>query len=251
MTLILHEVSDQINMAVFSKVFDKNIKKIINVVRKYGFDIRIVGGAVRDFLLKRDPRDIDFATDAEPAELIFIFDLEGIEYDTSGIIHGTVKAVFGEDKIDVTSITYKMKRFNNSIKVMRSDSWEQDSKGRDLTINSMSLDLNGKLYDYQNGISDLKNQIVRFCPNAREKINNDPYVILRWFKAISLFNDPKWSKADQSLIKANVSSITKVKEEDRTKFFLASLMQNKNYKTILHLMCQLNAAKYLDLTCDI
>ena len=92
-------------MEQFEKLFDDDVKSVANAVRKYGFDLRVVGGAVRDFLLGKKPRDIDFATNADPAELILIFDLEGIAYDAKGISHGTVKAVFGDEKVDVTSIT--------------------------------------------------------------------------------------------------------------------------------------------------
>ena len=58
----LFEIENSVDMDTFSKVFTKDIRKTIETIRKYGFDIRVVGGAVRDFLLGKLPRDVDFAT---------------------------------------------------------------------------------------------------------------------------------------------------------------------------------------------
>jgi len=245
----LFEIDGSIDITEFEKIFTPNVKKVIDVVRKYGFDIRVIGGAVRDFLRGKTPRDVDFATNAEPAELMFIFDLEGIEHDDWGIAHGTIKAVFGNEKIDVTSITYKLRKTGNRIRIDRDASWEVDAARRDLPINSMSVDMEGRLYDYQNGKDDLKNQMVRFNPGVQEKINQDPYTILRWFKAIDLFDKPRWLKKDRNVIELNSKKVSKVKNEDRTKKLLSSLKSSKKWPKLLELMCSTGVAKELDLTC--
>jgi tRNA nucleotidyltransferase/poly(A) polymerase len=247
----LFEIENSVDMETFTKVFTLDIKQVINTVRKYGFDIRVVGGAVRDFLMGRAPRDVDFATDAEPAELIFIFDLEGIEYDAWGIQHGTIKAVFGNDKIDVTSITYKMRVSNGEIKIKRPNSWRADSQRRDLTINSMSVDMQGNLYDYQHGQEDLSRSLVKYNPGAAEKIKEDPFTILRWFKALSYFDNPKWLAKDKRLNEKMANTVVKVKDEDRTKLLLANLMSAKNSGKILTLMCNMGVAQSLDINCNI
>jgi tRNA nucleotidyltransferase/poly(A) polymerase len=246
----LHEIEKSINMEEFSQVFTPEIKKVIGIVRKYGFDIRAVGGVVRDFIIGKTPRDVDFATDADPAELIFIFDLEGVEYDPSGIGHGTVKAVFGSEKIDVTSISYRLSLKSGKIKIDKPRSWKDESAMRDLTINSMSVDMNGILYDYQGGLEDLKNSFVRFCPNPQKKIINDPYTILRWFKALALFDNPRWLRSDRELVSKNASLVKLVKEESRTRKLLESLQASQNWSKISSLMCSTGVAKELDLTCS-
>ena len=246
----LFEVNTQINFDQFSKIFTPNIMKVVKVVRKYNFDIRIVGGAVRDFIRGIVPRDVDFATNAEPAELIFIFDIEGIQYDADGIKHGTIKAVFGDDKIDVTSITYKLKLDNSHIFIDRNTSWETDALNRDLTINALSVDLNGVLYDYVNGVNDVKNQIVRFCPNPVQKIIHDPNNILRWYKAIGLFENPKWPAKDKEIIQKHIPLLKNIKDEKKTKYELAGFLTMKNSKKIFKLMCKMGASKYLNLSCS-
>jgi tRNA nucleotidyltransferase/poly(A) polymerase len=246
----LFEIAVNVDFSDFEKVFTPDVKKIIEVVRKYNFDIRVVGGAVRDFINGRKPRDIDFATNAEPAELIFIFDIEGIEYDADGIEHGTIKAVFGEDKVDITSITYKMHVDNSHVAIDRNTSWEVDAKNRDLTMNSLSVDLNGTLYDYTNGIGDINNQIVRFCPNPSKKIAHDPNNILRWYKAIGYFDNPTWPKKDRAIVEKYLPLLGQIKDDKKTKYELAGFLSLKNSKKVFQLMCEMGASKYLNLSCS-
>jgi tRNA nucleotidyltransferase/poly(A) polymerase len=247
----LFEIESSIDMDKFSEIFTADIKKVIAIIRKYGFDLRIVGGAVRDFIRGATPRDIDFATNAEPAELIFIFDMEQIEYDSSGIKHGTIKAKFGNDIIDVTSIVYKLKVQDQRIIIQHPHSWEQDSLNRDVTINSMSVDMEGNLYDYQNGLADLHNQLVKFCPNSQTKINQDPFTILRWFKAIALFDQPKWLKTDKRIIEKNANKAALLKDDERKDKFLSSLVTNKNGQKVFELMCATGVGKPLNINCNI
>lgn len=234
----------------FDKIFDNDVKTIVNIIQKYNFDLRVVGGAVRDVLIGRDPRDIDFITNATPDELIYIFNKEKIKYDTSGIIHATIKAVFDNDKkIDITSIKKRLKDVDNKIISIPVDTWEKDSSLRDLTINSMSLDLKGNLYDYQQGYDDLKNQLIRFNPNIQSKIADDPFVILRWIKAISLFDDPHWIKSDRKIIQKNVKLLSKLKSDKRVKYLLDTLSKQSNWQQINKLMCDLHINKYISLSC--
>jgi tRNA nucleotidyltransferase (CCA-adding enzyme) len=245
----LFEIENSIDMEKFSEVFTPDVKKVIEIIRKYGFDLRVVGGAVRDFVLGKVPRDIDFATDADPAELIFIFDLEGIQYDAWGIKHGTIKAVFGDSKVDVTSISYRLILKNDKVSVVRTKTWEEDSSRRDLTVNSMSVDMDGTLYDYQDGLKDIKDKRIKFCPGVEEKIEQDPYIILRWFKAFTFFDDPVWMKRDQQIVEKNADKVKQVKDEDRTKLFLSGLLTSPYGKRIFAKMCKMGVAQNLDINC--
>ena len=246
----LFEIEGSVNMDTFSGYFTPEIRKTIDAVRKYGFDVRVVGGAVRDFLIGRVPRDVDFATDADPAELIFIFDLEGIDHDDGGIQHGTIKSVFGNQKVDVTSIKHRLRLQGNRIEIETLDSWEKDSASRDLTINSMSLDLEGNIYDYQGGLDDLRSQMVRFCPDPQKKIDQDPFTILRWFKGISMFESPRWLKKDRKVIEDNAVIISPLINDKRTPLLMDGLKSSKNWEKILRLMCNTGVAKGLDITCS-
>lgn len=245
------EQTIDIDKAEFEKVFTPEIRTVINTVRKYGFDIRVVGGAVRDFIRGKPPRDVDFATDADPSELIYIFQLEGIDYDAKGISHGTVKAKFGDNKIDVTSISYKIDQVNGNVRSRRGMDWEEDAKSRDLTINSLSLDLDGKIHDYVNGLDDLRSQSIRFNDGIADQFENDPHLIMRWFKALSMFSNPRWVTKDWDSVRNGMKFLSKIKDDDKTEKEITSIMRGHNARIILKLMCKTGAGKYLDLTCDI
>jgi tRNA nucleotidyltransferase/poly(A) polymerase len=118
---MLNEKLNKLNIdqSRFEQVFTPDVRKVADVLRKYGFDVRVVGGAVRDFIMGETPRDIDFATNADPSELIYIFNLENIEHDDWGINHGTVKAVFPDEIVDVTSIAYKLELKDGKMRIIR------------------------------------------------------------------------------------------------------------------------------------
>jgi tRNA nucleotidyltransferase (CCA-adding enzyme) len=240
----------KINFKDFSKVFSPAVTEVIEATRKYGFEIRVVGGAVRDFVIGNPPRDIDFATTAEPAELIYIYNKSGITFDAGGIIHGTVKAKINGETIDVTSLNYRITSANNTISISHTIDWDQDAKNRDLTINSLSLDLDGNIYDYLGGVKDIKNQLIKFCPNPQEKIEHDPNMIMRWFKALGFFPNPIWLRKDWDVIKENIHLLDEIADDDRTKLGLASIMTHRNSQKILKIMCAMGANKYLNLDCE-
>lgn len=250
MNIFEDDIVTSINLEDFETIFTSDIRTVIKAIRKYGFDLRVVGGAVRDFMLGQSPRDVDFATDADPAELILIFDLEGIEYDAGGINHGTVKAVFGEDKVDVTSIAYKIDVDDaGKMSIIRGNGWEEDAKGRDLTINSMSLDMEGNIHDYLKGLEDLKNNIIRLNPSQYGKIKKNPEILMRWFKALIYFDNPKWIQKDFNFIKQNLPLLAKVKDDKRINKTLGTLVAHHNGNKVIQLMCKLGVNKYIDLDC--
>jgi tRNA nucleotidyltransferase/poly(A) polymerase len=243
-------VNLNIDTAEFERVFTPNVNKVSEILRKYGFDVRVVGGAVRDFLQGKAPRDIDFATDADPSELIYIFNLEEIEHDDWGIGHGTIKAVFGNDKIDVTSIAYKLELIDGRVRMITGQDWEQDAQHRDLTINSLSVDREGTIYDYVGGLDDLKAQIVRMNPITRDRVADDPHLIMRWFKALGQFKNTKFDKIDYQIIKKSMPLLQNIKGEEKTDREMASILTSKNGQKIIRLMCNMGAEKYLGINCE-
>lgn len=234
----------------FEQVFTPEVHRVADVLRKYGFDARVVGGAVRDFVRGELPRDIDFATDADPSELIYIFNMENIDHDDKGIGHGTIKAVFPDGKIDVTSIAYKLELKDGKVRIIRGQDWEQDAQHRDLSINSMSIDKDGTLYDYTGGLDDLHNQRVVMLPVTQDRIKEDPHLIMRWFKALGYFDKPRWPKHDLEIIKDSMPLLLTIKDDEKTDRELSSIMHSKNGQNIVRMMCRMGADNYLGINCD-
>jgi tRNA nucleotidyltransferase/poly(A) polymerase len=81
--------------------------KLIDLRREFnarGFDLRLVGGCVRDLLLDRVPNDIDLHTDANPDEQIAIYENLGIRHIPTGLPHGTVSVILDETTYEITSL---------------------------------------------------------------------------------------------------------------------------------------------------
>lgn len=238
-----------IDLDEFERVFTPNVRRVAEVLRKYGFDVRVVGGAVRDFIMGKAPRDIDFATDADPSEIIWVFNREGIEHDDWGIGHGTIKAVFGDDKVDVTSIAYRITMRDGKVSIVTGRDWEQDAMHRDLTINSMSVDSDGTLYDYTGGLDDLRNQVIRMNPHTADAIKDDPNLMLRWFKSLGMFDKPRWPKRDFEAVRNNVPLLSDIRDDDRTQRILSGILSGRHSRRILDIMCAMGAGKHIGIDC--
>lgn len=206
----------RIDMTPLRKRFTANLNMLVKVMEGYDFKLRIVGGAVRDVLLGLSPRDIDLITDALPDQVMFILGKHKFPYTTKGIPHGTVKVEFGdEEEYEITSLGFEVEDecCPPTVVVHSGESWRGDAQRRDFTVDTMSLTFDGLLYDYLNGIQDLRNQHVRFIGSASERVQKDPVLILRFFKLLSMFRDPKFDKGDLPILKDKMKLIKKLKPE--------------------------------------
>jgi hypothetical protein len=73
---------------------------------------------------------------------------------------------------------------------------------------------------------------------------------MRWFKALGMFESPKWVKKDWELIRMHLPSLADIRDEEKTEREITSIMRGYNPRTVLGLMCKSGASKYLNLTCD-
>lgn len=83
----------KIDTPEFHALFTPELKDLIALFKKYNYELRIAGGAVRDLLMGKQPHDIDFATTATPEEMKEMFELEKIRMiNAKGEGHGTITA---------------------------------------------------------------------------------------------------------------------------------------------------------------
>lgn len=245
MTIVAHVPPSQIE-----QILDPNTQTVINLLQKFRIPVRIVGGAVRDMLLHKHPRDVDLVVDADPSTIIYIFDSHDIPVDYGGIIHGTVKAVFGhgssEQKVDVSSLGYRIKRHGEHLYAEGTHSWKTDAQLRDLTINSMSMDMAGNIYDYLGGVEDLQNQTVKLGPNSEVAFKMDPTSMMRYFKAISTFSNPKIRTQDLKFIQQHAHLLAHVADDKKTQMNWITILKSPHREKTINLMCKLGVHKYLD-----
>ena len=192
-------------------IVSENLKTLSSIFKSNGFSLYLVGGAVRDYLLKKPGHDFDFTTDARPEEIKKMF---RHTIDT-GIKHGTVTVLFKGGSYEITTFRtesdYSDSRHPDSVTFVRSLS--EDLKRRDFTINAFACDLsNGEIIDEHGGFDDLKNGVIRAIGNPRERFKEDALRIMRAARFSSKLGfsiEEETKKAMKELS----PTITKVSEE--------------------------------------
>ncbi len=148
-----------------------------------GFDLRFVGGCVRDVLRGDTPKDTDLCTDATPDEQIAIYEAMGVAYYLTGLQHGTITVKLEDGEIyEITSLRTETDHDGRHATVSYTRDWLADLGRRDLTFNAMALTFDGDLIDPFNGAEDLKNNVVRFVGSPDERMQEDYLRILRWLR---------------------------------------------------------------------
>ncbi|PWA41117.1 Poly A polymerase, head domain-containing protein [Artemisia annua] len=163
----------------------KPAKTVLNVLRKKGYDVYLVGGCVRDLVLKRTPKDFDILTTAELKEVMRAFPRCEIVGRRFPICHVHVDDAI----VEVSSFSTTGRKFGRKSKSpMRKPSgcdecdfirW-QNCMQRDFTINGLMFDPFARIvYDYIGGMEDIQKAKVRCITPANTSFVEDCARILR------------------------------------------------------------------------
>src|SRR5256885_5252788 len=155
---------------------------VLELLSGNGEEARVVGGAVRNALLKIPLGDIDIATTALPDEVIRRAQAAGIKCVPTGIDHGTVTLVVESEPFEVTTLREDTETFGRKAKVAFGRDWVRDAERRDFTINGLSVDADGIVHDHVGGLADIEAKRVRFIGDAGQRIAEDYLRILRFFR---------------------------------------------------------------------
>jgi len=161
---------------------DGPLKQLLAALNRDGEEARAVGGAVRNALLGAPVGEIDVATTAEPKTVISRVNSAGFKAVPTGIDHGTVTVVVGHHPFEVTTLREDVETFGRHATVRFGRDWKKDAERRDFTMNALSADADGAVYDYVGGIADLKARKVRFIGDPATRIAEDYLRILRFFR---------------------------------------------------------------------
>lgn len=150
---------------------------IISKLEEAGFEAYAVGGCIRDSILGREPEDWDITTSALPKDIKACFKRT---VDT-GIEHGTVTVLLGDDSFEVT--TYRVdgeyRDLRHPSEVSFTKSLAEDLRRRDFTINAMAYNPATGLLDLFEGRKDLEAGIIRCVGDPDERFSEDALRILR------------------------------------------------------------------------
>jgi len=156
------------------------LKKLFKALE--GEEVRVVGGAVRNALLGVEVADIDLAAAAVPEVIAAKAEKAGLRVVPTGIEHGTLTLVFDDVHFEVTSLREDIETDGRRAKVRFGRDFEADALRRDFTVNALSVDAEGRLYDYTGGLKDLAERRIRFIGDPDKRIAEDFLRILRFFR---------------------------------------------------------------------
>jgi poly(A) polymerase len=156
--------------------------RVLALLNGDGEEARVIGGAVRNALLKIPLGDIDIATTALPDEVVRRAKVAGIKCVPTGIDHGTVTLVVESQPFEVTTLREDTETFGRKAKVAFGRDWVRDAERRDFTINGLSVDADGVVHDHVGGLADIEAKRVRFIGDASQRIAEDYLRILRFFR---------------------------------------------------------------------
>jgi poly(A) polymerase len=144
---------------------------------------RLVGGCVRDAVLGKLAHDIDIACQLGPEAVIAALQAAGIKVVPTGLAHGTVTAIPAGKPVEVTSLRTDVATDGRYAEVVFTDDWLADARRRDLTMNALYCDAQGRVFDpIGSGIDDAKAGLVRFVGDAGTRVAEDYLRILRFFR---------------------------------------------------------------------
>ena len=161
---------------------DERVVLLADLYRCAGFEVRIVGGAVRDWLMGETPKDIDLATTATPRDGMLLLGKAGVRVEPTGIHHGTISAIVGGEPFEITTLRTDSDHDGRRASVEFTSDWTVDAARRDFTFNAMSVGMDGQLHDPFDGAEDLKAGRIRFVGAAGARIEEDYLRILRFFR---------------------------------------------------------------------
>lgn len=223
---------------------NSHIKQLFSAFKKAGYEIRYVGGCVRDALVGYKVQDIDFATTSIPTETQRILKENNIYYYNSGLKHGTISAVFNKISYEITSLRHDLECDGRYAIVEYTNNWQCDAARRDFTFNALYMDEKGKIYDYFNGIEDLKNGRLIFIGDAQSRITEDYLRILRALRFYDRYGQIDIDQDTKNILYKNASYLEKLSGERIQQEIIRLFKDIKNIRT-LELMNELDLSFYV------
>jgi poly(A) polymerase len=185
---------------------DDRAVKVVRTLQHAGFEAYVVGGAVRDLLVGRRPKDFDVATDATPEQVKGLFRrafIIGRRFRIVHVVHGrgrdhevievsTFRAymdnsesttVEGAGHQSKAALAGQAHAVDASGRVLRDNVWGpqvEDAARRDFTVNAMYYDPATQIVvDYHGGFADVKGQLLRLIGDPATRYREDPVRIIR------------------------------------------------------------------------
>jgi poly(A) polymerase len=183
------------------KDVDPDTLRVLYKLKDAGYESYLVGGAVRDLLMGRKPKDFDIATDARPNELRRLFRNSRVVGRRFKLVH----VFFGHKNVEVATLRSAVEpsEGGDDLYIDDDNQWgdlESDAFRRDFTINALFYDIRDfAVIDYTGGVQDLNDHLVRAIGDPRVRFQEDPVRMLRAIKFAARFGYRLEAETDAAL----------------------------------------------------
>jgi tRNA nucleotidyltransferase/poly(A) polymerase len=230
---------EEINENKITLRVPNDIKKIYKLFRQSKKELYIVGGAVRDAILGKSPKDFDLATNAKPDEVEKIAKKGGFKTISVGKKFGVV-VVGGHEIATFRKDIGKGRR----PKAVDFSDIKGDVNRRDLTINSLFYDIDrNEVVDLTGGLQDLKDKIVRTVGKASERFDEDPLRKLRALRFQAVIGGKMDKDTEIALMKN--PSLTGVSRERIREEFIKGIQKGKSQKLFMEALDKFGFTKQM------
>ncbi len=219
-------------------VFD-TLKKCTST---YGKPAYLVGGFVRDLLLKRPCKDIDVVVVGSGIEFAELFLKESGGNGSLAVFKNFGTAQVKIDYIEVEFVGARKESYRSESRkpLVEEGTLEDDQNRRDFTINALAISLNeenfGELQDPFNGLDDLKHKIIRTPLAPGITFSDDPLRMMRACRFASQLNFDIWPDTFEA-IKANkhrIDIISKERISDEINKIILSKVPSYGFKMLYY-----------------
>jgi tRNA nucleotidyltransferase/poly(A) polymerase len=192
---------------------DPKVARMFDVFDGGGEETRIVGGAIRNALIGVRVHEVDFATTAEPDEILRRAREAHLRALPTGIAHGTATILVDGTPFELTSLRVDVETDGRRAKVRFGRSFAEDALRRDFTMNALFAARDGTLFDSVGGLADIERRRVRFIGEARRRIAEDYLRILRFFRFHADFGEGAMDPEAFSAIVAEREGLARLSRE--------------------------------------
>lgn len=219
----------------FDLPIPQDIQQIKDVFKKNGFKLYVVGGAVRDALLNKTPKDYDLATDAVPDKVEEIMAKAGFKTLPTGKAFGVINVFTSEGEYEIATMRKDVGSDGRRPDSVTFTDIEGDVSRRDLTINALYYDIDThEIVDLVGGVKDIKNGIVRTVGAPEDRFGEDRLRILRVIRFSGRFGNELDPATDAALQKD--SSLEGISGERIRDEFIKGIKSAKSQKHFLEML---------------
>ncbi len=223
-------------MQLDATLIPPSVSRATEALEKAGFEAWIVGGCVRDLLLKRQPNDWDLTTNATPEDIQAVFPKTYYtnEFGTVGVVDEEAT----DPTLKIIEVTpYRLEgKYSDARRpdnVTFSQKLEDDLKRRDFTINALAYSTSlKKVVDLYDGIKDIKDNLLRAVGEPVDRFEEDALRIIRAIRLAAELDFSIEPQTQEAMLKT-ASRLGKISKERIRDEFVRILNSTKPMKALI------------------